>query len=80
MRGLFKLSSNQGNADALFNLAVMEANGEGGDQDMAHAYVLFIQAYHQGLDKAKAAAEEIEPKLSDADRARADQMLNGVGQ
>lgn len=77
-RGLFKLAADQEEPDAMFNLAVMDAKGEGGDRDMASAYALFVLAHRLGLDKAEAAAKEIEPKLTAADHAKAEQMLAGV--
>ncbi len=62
----------------MFYLADMEARGEGGDPDIAGAYALFVRAQRLGLDKAQAAAKEIEPALTAADRVKAHQMLSGV--
>jgi TPR repeat protein len=61
--------------DAMFNLAVMYANGEGGPKDMALAYVWMKLAEASGLEKAGDAASEIGPKLTTEELARAAAIL-----
>ncbi len=75
-RKFFQESALQGNADAMFDLAVMLVLGEGGDSDRALAYVWFKLAAASGLEKAKAAFAELEPKLTPQEREKADKLLN----
>lgn len=75
-RKFFQASAEQGTADAMFNLAVMLTNGEGGAKDLGLAYAWFSLASKRGLDKADAAVAELAGKLSPADRATADAVLN----
>ncbi len=76
-RKLFAEAAAHGRSpDALFNLAVMEANGEGGPKDMASAYAYMRLAQKSGIDKAGPAADELEGKLTPDERAKADSVLN----
>ncbi len=76
-RKLFAAAAAHGRSpDALFNLAVMEANGEGGPKDMASAYAFMRLAQKSGIDKAGPAADELQGKLTPDERAKADSVLN----
>lgn len=75
-RKLFAEAVHGHNVDAMFNLAVMMANGEGGDKDMAAAYAYMTLAAEAGLDKAGPAAKELAGKLTPEERARADSALH----
>ncbi len=75
-RKLFVEAVHGHNVDAMFNLAVMMANGEGGAKDMAAAYAYMTLAAEAGLDKAAPAAKELATKLTPEEKARADSALN----
>jgi TPR repeat protein len=75
-RKLFEASAKQGNVDAMFSLGAMLARAEGGPADNALAYVWFKLADESGHEKAGAAVAQLEPKLTPADRAKADALLN----
>ncbi len=75
-RKLFAEAVHGHNVDAMFNLAVMMANGEGGPKDMAAAYAYMTLAAEAGLDKAVPAAKELGGKLTPEEKARADSALN----
>lgn len=49
----FNLSSNQGNADAMFNLATMYKMGVGVERNLAKAFQLYKQSAEKGLSAAK---------------------------
>jgi hypothetical protein len=74
-RKWFLQAAKGGNADAMFNLGVMMVDGEGGDKDLVLAYVWFRLADEMGLEKAGAAAKELEARLTPEDRARAGALL-----
>jgi TPR repeat protein len=72
----FERAAEGGSAEAMFNLAVMEANGEGGQQNLVEAYAWMRLAQRTGLDKAGPAAEELATKLTPEQKAQADKLLN----
>ncbi len=74
-RQLFQAAARGRQPDAMFNLAVMLAQGQGGNQDMAAAYAWCTLAKAQGHEQAAAALPAIAAKLSPEDKARADAML-----
>lgn len=74
-RQLFQAAARGRQPDAMFNLAVMLAQGQGGDKDMAAAYAWCTLAKSQGHQQAAAALPAIAAKLSPEDKARADAML-----
>ncbi|MBW8734753.1 MAG: sel1 repeat family protein, partial [Asticcacaulis sp.] len=78
-RKWFIQAAKGGNADAMFNLGVMLANGEGGEKDMAVAYVWFKLAEDSGLEKAGAAAREIDGKLTPEEKGKANELLHPAG-
>jgi len=59
----------------MFNLAVMLAQGEGGDKDMAAAYAWCALSKDLGHEQASAALPALAARLSPGDKARADAML-----
>jgi TPR repeat protein len=73
----FERAAEGGSPDAMFNLAVMEVNGEGGKTDLPAAYAWMRLAQKGGLDRAGRAADELAGKLTPEDRAKADAALNG---
>lgn len=76
-RKLFAAAAAHGRSpDAMFNLAVMDANGEGGPKDMAAAYAYMRLAQKSGIDKAGPAADELQGKLTPDERAKAESALN----
>ena len=75
-RKLFTEAAHGRSGDAMFNLAVMMANGEGGPKDLASAYVYMRLAQHLGIDKAGAAADELQGKMTPDERAKADSVLH----
>lgn len=74
-RKLFEQAAMHGQSDAMFNLAVMLVKGEGGDRDLGMAYAWFSLAKASGMARAGTAIEQIAPKLSAAEWARADAIL-----
>lgn len=74
-RQLFQAAARGRQPDAMFNLAVMLAQGQGGDKDMAAAYAWCMLAKGLGNAQAAAALPAIAAKLSPEDKARADAML-----
>jgi TPR repeat protein len=74
-RQLFQAAARGRQPDAMFNLAVMLAQGQGGDKDLAAAYAWCALAKSQGHARAAAALPAIEAKLSPDDKSRADAML-----
>lgn len=74
-RQLFQAAARGRQPDAMFNLAVMLAQGQGGDKDLAAAYAWCTLAKSQGHEQAAAALPAIAAKLSPEDKARADAML-----
>ncbi len=75
-RKLFAEAARGRSGDAMFNLAVMLVNGEGGPKDMASAYVYLRLAQQLGIDKAGAAADELQGKMTPEDRAKAEGVLH----
>lgn len=75
-RKLFAEAAKGRSGDAMFNLAVMMVNGEGGPKDPASAYVYLRLAQQLGIDKAGAAADELQGKMTPEDRAKADNVLH----
>jgi hypothetical protein len=73
----FERAAEGGSADAMFNLAVMEAKGEGGKQDLVTAYAWLKLAQREGLDKAGPAADELAAKLTPEQKAKAEAALSG---
>ncbi|MFG6415257.1 tetratricopeptide repeat protein [Roseateles sp. DC23W] len=74
-RQLFQAAARGRQPDAMFNLAVMLAQGQGGEKDMAAAYAWCALAKSQGHEQAAVALPAIAVKLSPDDKARADAML-----
>ncbi|MGQ3051258.1 MAG: hypothetical protein ACT6S0_05700 [Roseateles sp.] len=74
-RQLFQAAARGRQPDAMFNLAVMLAQGQGGDKDMAAAYAWCTLAKAQGHEQAAAALPVLAAKLSPEEKARADAML-----
>ncbi|MDR7331695.1 tetratricopeptide repeat protein [Roseateles asaccharophilus] len=74
-RQLFQAAARGRQPDAMFNLAVMLAQGQGGDKDMAAAYAWCTLAKGQGHEQAATALPAIAAKLSPEDKARAEAML-----
>ncbi|HVZ29190.1 MAG TPA: hypothetical protein VG839_02270, partial [Asticcacaulis sp.] len=66
--------------DAMFNLAVMMVNGEGGSKDLVRGYCWFSLAEKGGNDKAGAALAELAPKMTAEERAQAEALLNPPAQ
>ena len=71
----FEKAAEGGSADAMFNLAVMEARGEGGKADPVAAYAWMRLAQQGGIDKAGPAADELAGKLTPEEKAKADAAL-----
>jgi TPR repeat protein len=74
-RELFQAAAQRRQPDAMFNLAVMLAQGQGGDKDMAAAYAWCVLSKGLGHEQAAVALPAIAAKLSPEDKARADAML-----
>lgn len=74
-RQWFGTAARRGQPDAMFNLGAMTMNGEGGAKDPAVAYVWFNLAAQAGQDQAAAALKVLAPKLTAAERARAESVL-----
>lgn len=74
-RQLFQAAAQRRQPDAMFNLAVMLAQGQGGDKDMAAAYAWCALSKSLGHPQAATALPALEAKLSPQDKARADAML-----
>lgn len=75
-RQWFEAAAKQGQPDAMFNLGAMLSAGEGGAKDPALAYVWFRLAEKAGYEGATAALRTLGPRLTTADRGRADAILN----
>ena len=71
----FDKAAMAGQPDAMFELAVMLANGEGGPADPVKAYAWMRLAQKNGVDKAGPAAAELAGKLTPDDKAKADAAL-----
>ena len=74
-RQFFQAAAQRRQPDAMFNLAVMLAQGQGGDKDMAAAYAWCSLAKGMGNEQAATALPVIGAKLSPDEKARADAML-----
>lgn len=74
-RQFFQAAAQRRQPDAMFNLAVMLAQGQGGDKDMAAAYAWCALSKGLGHEQAAAALPAIAAKLSPEEKARADAML-----
>lgn len=74
-RQLFQAAAQRRQPDAMFNLAVMLAQGQGGEKDMAAAYAWCSLSKGLGHPQAAAALPTLAVKLSPEDKARADAML-----
>jgi TPR repeat protein len=74
-RQWFEAAAKQGQPDAMFNLGAMMSGGEGGAKDPALAYVWFSLAEKAGYEGATAALRTLGPRLTTADRGRADAIL-----
>ena len=75
-RKWFIAAAKGGSADAMFNIGVMMVNGEGGTKDLVAAYVWFRLAGESGLEKGRAAAAEVEGKLTPEEKAKAEDLLH----
>jgi uncharacterized protein len=74
-RQLFQAAARGRQPDAMFNLAVMLAQGQGGERDLAAAYAWCALSKGLGHAQAAAALPALAAKLSPEDKARADAML-----
>lgn len=74
-RQLFQAAAQRRQPDAMFNLAVMLAQGQGGDKDMAAAYAWCALAKGLGHQQAATALPVLAAKLSPEEKARAEAML-----
>jgi TPR repeat protein len=71
----FQAAAQRRQPDAMFNLAVMLAQGQGGDKDLVAAYAWCAISKGLGNEQAAAALPVIAAKLSPDEKARADAML-----
>ncbi|HEY9109002.1 MAG TPA: SEL1-like repeat protein [Roseateles sp.] len=74
-RQLFQAAAQGRQPDAMFNLAVMLAQGQGGDKDLAAAYAWCALAKGMGNEQAATALPVIAARLSPEEKARANAML-----
>jgi len=74
-RQLFQAAAQRRQPDAMFNLAVMLAQGQGGERDMAAAYAWCSLSRALGHEQAAKALPGIAARLGPEERARADAML-----
>ncbi|KQV48571.1 hypothetical protein ASC95_21890 [Pelomonas sp. Root1217] len=74
-RQFFQAAAQRRQPDAMFNLAVMLAQGQGGDKDMAAAYAWCSLSKSMGHEQAAVALPSIAARLSPDEKARADAML-----
>ncbi|RZL35557.1 MAG: hypothetical protein EOP35_13420 [Rubrivivax sp.] len=74
-RQFFQAAAQRRQPDAMFNLAVMLAQGQGGDKDMAAAYAWCSLAKGLGNEQAATALPAIGARLSADEKARAEAML-----
>jgi uncharacterized protein len=74
-RQFFQAAAQRRQPDAMFNLAVMLAQGQGGDKDMAAAYAWCSLSKSMGHEQATVALPSIAARLSPDEKARADAML-----
>lgn len=74
-RQLFQAAAQRRQPDAMFNLAVMLAQGQGGAKDMAAAYAWCSLSKGLGHEQAAAALPVLAAQLTPEERARADAML-----
>jgi TPR repeat protein len=74
-RQLFQAAAQRRQPDAMFNLAVMLAQGQGGDKDLAAAYAWCSLSKGLGHEQAAAALPALAAMLSPEDKARADALL-----
>ncbi len=71
----FDKAATAGQPDAMFELAVMLANGEGGPADPVKAYAWMRLAQRNGVDRAGPAADELSGKLTPQEKAGAEAAL-----
>lgn len=74
-RQFFQAAAQRRQPDAMFNLAVMLAQGQGGAQDMAAAYAWCSLSKSLGHPQASAALPVLAGRLTPDEKARADAML-----
>ncbi|NCT84650.1 MAG: sel1 repeat family protein [Comamonadaceae bacterium] len=74
-RQLFQAAAQRRQPDAMFNLAVMLAQGQGGDKDLAAAYAWCTLALGLGHEQAATALPALAARLTPEEKARADAML-----
>jgi hypothetical protein len=74
-RQFFKAAAERRQPDAMFNLAVMLAQGQGGDRDLAAAYAWCSLSKRLGHEQAANALPLIAAKLSPEEKARANALL-----
>ncbi|WP_162148418.1 tetratricopeptide repeat protein [Asticcacaulis sp. YBE204] len=74
-RKWFDIAARNGNADAMFNLAVMYMKGEGGAVDRVKAWAWFTLAGKVGHPDSKAAITALEPQMSATERAEAEALF-----
>ncbi|MCE4554350.1 tetratricopeptide repeat protein [Pelomonas cellulosilytica] len=74
-RQLFQAAAGRRQPDAMFNLAVMLAQGQGGERDLAAAYAWCTLSQRLGHAQAAAALPALAARLGPEDKARADAML-----
>lgn len=74
-RKLFTVAASKGQPDAMFNLAAMALRGEGGPTDLVQAYAWMSLAQRLGHEQAAVALPVLANRLSPAQRAQAEALL-----
>jgi uncharacterized protein len=74
-RQLFQAAAQRRQPEAMFNLAVMSAQGEGGSKDLVAAYAWCSLSKALGHAQAAAALPVLAARLSPEERARAEALL-----
>jgi len=77
-RQLFEAAARGYQPDAMFNLAVMLAKGQGGEKNLAQAYAWCSISKSLGHEQAAAALPALAAALNPDEKARADAMLKPV--
>ncbi len=74
-RQLFQAAAQRRQPDAMFNLAVMLAQGQGGPKDLPSSYAWLSLCKASGHPQADAALASVATKLTTEERARVDELL-----
>ena len=75
---LYRLAAEQGDSNGQLNLGRLYLDGVGVPQDKAAAYAWLTLAANQGRRWAEEKRSELEPALSDAERADAEALIASV--